>query len=85
MDDSDRFQDFHHENSQTHVIVTLDFTNVDIPMATPLVRTLPLLFMKALTPVQLSTDPMVVGSLDQDPMVRFCSSCACAPLVAPWM
>jgi hypothetical protein len=59
--------------------VTLDFTNVDIPMATPLVGTLPLLFTKALTPVQLSTDPMAVGSLDQYPMVQFRSSCAHTP------
>jgi hypothetical protein len=79
MDDSDRFQDFHHENSRSHVIVTLDFTNVDIPMATPLVGTLPLLFMKALNPVQLLTDPMVAGSLDQDPTVQFRSSCAHTP------
>jgi hypothetical protein len=84
MDGSDQFWDFHHENSQSHVIVTLDFTNVDIAMATPLVRTLPLLFTKSLTPVQLSTDPMAVGSLDQDPTVQFCSSCACAPAGAPW-
>ena len=79
MDDSDRFQDFHHENYQSHVIVTLDFMNVDIPMATPLVGTLPLLFTKALTPMQLSTDLMAVGSLDQDPTVQFRSSYAHTP------
>jgi hypothetical protein len=79
MDGSDRFRDFHHENSRSHVIVTPDFTNVDIPMATPLVGTLPLLFTKALTPMQLSTDPMAVGSLDQDPTVQFHSSCAHTP------
>jgi hypothetical protein len=69
MDGSDRFQDFHHENSRSHVIVTPNFTNVDILMATPLVGNLTLLFTKSLNPVQLSIDPMAVGSLDQDPMV----------------
>ena len=79
MDGSDRFRDFHHENSRSHVIVTPNFTNVDILMATPLVRTFPLLFTKALNPVQLLIDPMVVGSLDQDPTVQFRSSYAHTP------
>jgi hypothetical protein len=79
MDSSDRFRDFHHENSRSHVIVTPDFMNVDIPMATPLVGTLPLLFTKALTPVQILTDPMAIGSLDQDLMVQFRSFCVHTP------
>jgi hypothetical protein len=33
MDGSDRSRDFHHENSRSHVIVTPDFTNVDIPIS----------------------------------------------------
>jgi len=47
MDGSDWFRDFHYENSRSHVIVTPDFTNVDILMATPLIRTFNLLFMRA--------------------------------------
>jgi hypothetical protein len=79
MDGFDQFWDFHHENSRYHVMVTPNFMNVDIPMAMPLVGTLPLLFTKDLTPVQLSTDPMAIGSLDQDPMVQFRSFCVHTP------
>jgi hypothetical protein len=38
-DGLDRSPDFSHENSRSHVIVTPNFMNTDIPMATPLVGT----------------------------------------------
>jgi hypothetical protein len=60
--------------------VTPDFTNADIPMATPLIGIFNLLSTK-LNLVQLPTDLTVVKYLDQDPTVKIRSSGALTPEV----
>jgi hypothetical protein len=70
MDGLDHSRDLSYRISQSLVFVTPNFTNIDIPMATPLVVIFPLAIPDGLNTMHLSADLTADGYLCEHPTVH---------------